>query len=219
MDIPPVSRKPGMPGSYAAQLYLVIMLPRIPLSLTLFTLLTAAASAQTVTGTVEGHVTDPTGAIAAAATVRAKEVSTGTSRSTRTNPEGFYSFAFVGLGDYELTVEAPGFQSQTGRVTVALNRTTVLNFRLAVAGVQESVTVSEAAPAIDLVSGQIRRSIEEHEIEAIPLGRNMLNLVPLLPGFQTNPTAGQNNPTLSSGSSASFNGTGTRSATFQTDGV
>jgi len=46
-----------------------------------------------------------------------------------------------------------------------------------------------------------------------------LNLAPLLPGFQTNPTAGQNNPTLSSGSSVSFNGTGTRSATFQTDGV
>ncbi len=72
---------------------------------------------------------------------------------------------------------------------------------------------------IDLASGQIRRSIEDEEINAIPLGRNMLNLAPLLPGFQTNPTAGQNNPTLSSGSSVSFNGTGTRSATFQTDGV
>src|SRR5713226_2260591 len=195
------------------------MRPRISPSLSLLALLTTAASAQTVTGTVEGHVTDPTGAMAAAATVRAKEVSTGTARSTRTNAEGFYTFAFVGLGDYELTVDAPGFQSQTGRVNVALNRTTVLNFRLAVAGVQESVTVSEAAPAIDLVSGQIRRSIEDDEINAIPLARNMLNLAPLLPGFQTNPTAGQNNPTLSSGSSASFNGTGTRSATFQTDGV
>ncbi len=113
------------------------MRPRISPSLSLLALLTTAASAQTVTGTVEGHVTDPTGAMAAAATVRAREVSTGTARSTRTNAEGFYTFAFVGLGDYELTVDAPGFQSQTGRVNVALNRTTVLNFRLAVAGVQE----------------------------------------------------------------------------------
>src|SRR5262249_51997909 len=86
-------------------------------------------------------------------------------------------------------------------------------------GVQENVTVSEAAPTIDLASGQIRRSMEEDEISAIPLGRNITNLAPLLPGFQTNPTSGQNNPTLSSGSSFSFNGTGTRSATFQTDGV
>src|SRR6266436_847108 len=192
---------------------------QISLRLAALAVLAAAANAQTVTGTVEGRVTDPAGAIAAAATVRAKEVSTGTARATRTNAEGFYEFAFVGLGDYELTVDAPGFQSQTGRVNVALNRTTVLNFRLAVAGVQESVTVSEAAPVIDLASGQIRRSIEDEEINAIPLGRNMLNLAPLLPGFQTNPTAGQNSPTLSSGSSVSFNGTGTRAATFQTDGI
>ena len=116
-------------------------------------------------------------------------------------------------------MDAPGFQTQSGKVNVALNRTTVLNFRMAVAGVQESVTVSEATPIIDLVSGQIRRSLEEQEIGAIPLGRNIVNLAPLLPGFQTNPTSGQNNPTLSSGSSVSFNGTGTRSATFQTDGV
>src|SRR6266478_9897438 len=148
---------------------------QVALRITAIALPTTAANAQTVTGAVEGHVTDPAGATVPAATVRAKAVSTGTARAAQTNSEGFYEFAFVGLGDYELTVDAPGFQSQTGRVNVALNRTTVLNFRMAVAGVQESVTVSEAAPAIDLVSGQIRRSIEEHEIEAIPLGRNMLD--------------------------------------------
>src|SRR5262249_37435554 len=133
--------------------------------------------------------------------------------------DGFYEFSYLASGDYELAVEAPQFERQTGKASVGLNRTVVVNFRLALAGVQEIVTVSEAGPAIDLVGGQVRRAIVASEITGIPLQRNIVNLAPLLSGFQTNPTAGQNNPTLSSGSSVSFNGTGTRAATFQTDGV
>jgi hypothetical protein len=197
----------------------MVMIARISLKVVFLTLLTAAAHAQTATGTVEGRVVDPAGAGVPGAAVHAKEASVGAVRMTLTNSDGFYEFSYLGPGDYELTVEAPRLEQQTGRASVALNRTTVLNFHLALAGVKESVTVSEAAPAIDLVSGQIRRSIEANEIAAIPLQRNIVNLAPLLPGFQTNPTASQNSPTLSSGSSVSFNGTGTRSVTFQTDGV
>jgi hypothetical protein len=193
--------------------------PAVSIKVVFLTLLAAAAYAQTATGVVEGRVVDPAGAVLPGAAVRAKEASTGTVRVTRTNSDGFYEFSYLGLGDYELTVEAARFQPRTGRASVELNRTTVLNFELALAGMQETVMVSEAAPAIDLVSGQIRRSLEADEIAAIPLQRNIVNLAPLLPGFQTNPTAGQNNPTLSSGSSVSFNGTGTRAATFQTDGI
>ena len=193
--------------------------PAISIKVVILTLLAAAAYAQTATGVVEGRVVDPAGAVLPGAAVRAKEASTGTVRATRTNSDGFYEFSYLGLGDYELTVEAARFQPRTGRASVELNSTTVLNFELALAGMQQTVMVSEATPAIDLVSGQIRRSLEADEIAAIPLQRNIVNLAPLLPGFQTNPTAGQNSPTLSSGSSVSFNGTGTRAATFQTDGI
>ena len=46
-----------------------------------------------------------------------------------------------------------------------------------------------------------------------------LSLAETFAGFQENPTSGQNNPTASSGSSINFNGTGTRGATFQINGV
>lgn len=197
----------------------VLMTARIVPKVVFLTLVTAAAHAQTSTGAVEGRVIDPTGAVVSGAAVRATEASTGTVRVTTTNSDGFYEFSYLGLGDYELTIESPKFEQQTRRANVALTRTTVLNFYLVLAGVKESVTVSEAAPAIDLVSGQIRRSLDASGIAAIPLQRNIVNLAPLLAGFQTNPTAGQNSPTLSSGSSVSFNGTGTRAATFQTDGI
>ncbi len=191
----------------------------MPAKAALLLLWTSAAFAQMVAGVIQGRVADSSGAVTPGAEVRAKEISTAAVRSTLTNSEGFYEFSYLAVGEYDLTVEAPKFTPQTGRARVELNRTTVLNFQLSVAGVQEHVVVSEAAPAIDLVSGQIRRSLDDDEIAAIPLQRTIINLAPLLPGFQTNPTSGQNSPTLSTGSSVSFNGTGTRGATFQTDGI
>lgn len=179
-----------------------------------------SAFSQTVTGTLEGRVTDPAGAVVPAVQVKVREISTGTARSSETNAEGLFQIPYLPLGTYEVSVEISGFQAQTARATIELNKTTVLNLNLAVAGTQQAITVSDAAPVVDVTSGQIRRSINEELIETIPIaGRDFRQLFRIIPGFQTNPTAGQDNFTLSSGSSASFNGTGTRSATFQTDGI
>jgi hypothetical protein len=141
-------------------------------------------------------------------------------RSTASNSEGRFLISYLPLGTYDVTVESAGFQPHTSRATIALNRTTVIDVSLAVAGSQQAITVSDAAPIVDVTSGQIRRSVNEELIGAIPItGRDFRQLFKIIPGFQTNPTSGQDNFTLSSGSSASFNGTGTRSATFQTDGI
>ena len=183
-------------------------------------LIALSMSAQTVTGTLEGRVTDPAGAVVPAAQIKIKEINTGTVRSSETNAEGFFQIPYLALGTYEVSIEAPGFQPQTSRATIELNRTTVLNVNIAVAGTQQAITVSDAAPVVDVTSGQIRRSVSEDLIDTIPIaGRDFRQLFRIIPGFQSNPTAGQDNFTLSSGSSASFNGTGTRSAIFQTDGI
>ena len=148
----------------------------VSLQVLAITMLSAVTYAQTVTGNVEGRVIDPAGAVVPGATVRAKEASTGALRATRTNSDGFYEFSYLRPGDYKLTRRSTRFERQSGRAGVTLNRTTLLNFQLALPGVRETVTVTESAPAIDLVSGQIRRSMESDEIAAIPLMRNIVNL-------------------------------------------
>jgi len=86
--------------------------------------------------------------------------------------------------------------------------------------VQASVTVNEAAQLIDVTSGQIGRSIEDAMLSQLPVsGRDFRAIISIFPGFQTNPSGGQNNYTLSSGSTVSFNGTGTRGTSFTTDGI
>jgi len=71
---------------------------QISLRLAALAVLAAAANAQTVTGTVEGRVTDPAGATVPAATVRAKEVSTGTARAAQTNSEASTNLLSSGSG-------------------------------------------------------------------------------------------------------------------------
>src|SRR5580704_743288 len=113
------------------------MVMRLPPKILLLALLTAVTYGQTVTGIVQGRVVDPVGRVMPGVVVRAKEAATGTIRTTLTNSDGFYEFSYLALGDYDVTVEAPRLNSQTGRASVELNRTTVLNFEFALAGVQE----------------------------------------------------------------------------------
>ncbi len=184
-------------------------------------LLTVAANPQTVTGTLDGRVTDQAGAVVPGVKITAKSPETGVERTTQSNEVGYFQLPFLPLGPYEVRAAAQGFTTViTKDVEVTLNKTTTISLVLKVSTVQESVTVSDVAPLIDLASGQVRRSIDTTLAGSLPIGgRSFLGLTRLLPGFQTNPTSGQDNYTLSSGSSVSFNGTGTRSTSFLTDGV
>lgn len=183
--------------------------------------LTGQLAAQTVTGSLSGHVTDSSGALVPNVRIMAKNMDTGASRQSISGSEGYYLIPFLPLGTYEVTAQLQGFSTVVHKnIAVTLNKTTSLDISLTPSTVQETVTVSEAAPLVDTTSGQVRRTLDDTFIDVLPSGgRNFLGLAPLLPGFQTNPTSGQNNYTLSSGSSVSFNGTGTRGTTFLTDGV
>ena len=76
-------------------------------------------------------------------------------------------------------------------------------------------------PPINTTNAEIKGSLNTQEILDKPTFNqgNFLTLAETFTGFQENPTSGQNNPTASSGSSINFNGTGTRGATFQINGV
>jgi hypothetical protein len=181
---------------------------------------------QTVTGTLSGTITDPTGALIPNARVTAKSTETTITRTGTTDGEGYFNMPFLPLGTYDVTVEAQGFTRtvKTG-VAVELNKNTVSNFQLTVSGSSTEITITGETPAIETTTGEIKHSIDEKRIEDTPLaGRNFISLVEQIPGFQISSfggeaSSGQNNPTNSSGSFAAFNGAGSRSTTFQIDGV
>jgi hypothetical protein len=184
---------------------------------------TLDAHAQTVTGTLSGHIADASGATVPRVSVRAVNENTGGVREAVTNDDGYFQINFLPIGTYDLSVVLKGFRTIDKKgVAIELNKTTVSDFRLEVATVETSVEVQGGeAPLIDTTTGEVKGTLNERQIDATPLaGRNFISLVEQIPGFQ--PAAfnnSSNNPTNSTGSYAAFNGQGTRSSTFQIDGV
>jgi outer membrane receptor protein involved in Fe transport len=184
-------------------------------------LMMTATAAQTVSGTLQGRVLDPSEGAIPGASIIAVELATRAERTTVTNDEGFYKLTFLPVGKYKVTYSIQGFSTVLHpEVEIGLNKTITLDVKMEIAAQSTVVTVTSEPPQIDLSSGEVKTSFTAEQIEDKPVAnRNMINLVNDVPGFQSNAVSGQNNPTASSGSSVQINGTGTRAATFQTDGV
>src|SRR5215207_2379294 len=88
----------------------------LSLLLLLFQFSTPVSTAQTTTSTIEGTVTDPTGAVIAGATVKASGTTLAVERSVTTDPEGFYRLAALPAGTYTLTVSQTGFSTQPSNI-------------------------------------------------------------------------------------------------------
>jgi hypothetical protein len=177
---------------------------------------------QTVTGTLQGTVSDSKGSVIPGADVVIRNMETGQERNLRTNSEGAYSAAFLPLGRYSISASANGFSKiAQENIEITLNQTRVVDFNLNPSGVTEAVIVTAETAPINTTNAEVKGSLNTREILDKPTFNqgNFLTLAETFTGFQENPTSGQNNPTASSGSSINFNGTGTRGATFQINGV
>ncbi|HXG82993.1 MAG TPA: carboxypeptidase regulatory-like domain-containing protein, partial [Pyrinomonadaceae bacterium] len=183
--------------------------------------LSSVAAAQTVTGTIKGTITDVNDAIVVGASVEIVNTETGLQRSLTTNEDGSYTATFLPLGRYRVTANQAGFGLvRRENVDVTLNQTIQADFRLD-PSVSAEVTITDEPPPINTTNAEVKGTLTTQEIEAKPTFNqsSFLSLAETFTGFQENPTNGQNNPTTSSGSSINFNGTGTRGATFQINGV
>jgi hypothetical protein len=126
------------------------------------------------------------------------------------------------VGRYSVTAKLTGFSTVVrAGVDVGLNQTRVADFQMKPASREETVTVVGASPPINTVNAEVKGALTSQQIADKPTLNpgSFLSLAEIFAGYQENPTSGQNNPTASSGSSINFNGTGTRGATFQINGV
>src|SRR5262244_3594614 len=93
------------------------------------TLLTADLSAQSIYGTLTGIVSDPSGAVVAGASIKLRDEQSGSQRDTTSNSDGYYTFASVPPGAYQLSVAAKGFEAFQ-RTGIALGGGDKLNFNV-----------------------------------------------------------------------------------------
>lgn len=153
----------------------------------------SAVRAQTTTGSIRGYVRDEGGAPAVNATVTARNLQMGVSRSTTTNESGFYNLPGLRPSAYALDVRRIGLSPQSRNVTVQIGQTIDANFSLTSAAAQLSTVSVVAAPAgTETRTSEVATNVSREQIENLPvLDRNFLDFAKLAPGI----TASQPNNT------------------------
>jgi hypothetical protein len=142
------------------------------------------------TGTIQGTVTDSTGAVVPRAAVRVLEVRTNALHNQTVTNSGFYSVAGLPPGTYVVTVAAQGFEShKQENVSVDALQVVGLDIQLAVGRAETTVTVSTAPTPINTTNATLGSSMETETYKALPLNmsnqpRDPTGFLQLSPGIE-----------------------------------
>jgi hypothetical protein len=132
-------------------------------------LFTGISSAQSTFGEFVGTVKDPSGAVVTSCTVTVKNLGTSVTRTTTTDSSGSYTVVNLEPGDYEITMEAAGFQKVTHRNLQLLSRQTVrIDGSMALASQAQTVEVA--------VQAEAPINTEVSNIAETKLGRELIDL-------------------------------------------
>jgi len=142
------------------------------------------------TDSLQGTVTDPSGAVIANAVVTATNTATNAVSTQKTSDAGFYSIAALRAGTYTVEVSGAGFQrlSQQNVVIDALAVATV-NLALTIGSNSDTVTVTEAPPQIETSNATLGQVMRNELYTSLPLAMNAgprdpTAFVALVPGVQ-----------------------------------
>jgi hypothetical protein len=139
-------------------------------------------------GSISGVVLDPSGAAVVNAKVDALNTATNARFETVTTSTGAYRLVALPVGIYNLTVQAPGFQSQVhSNLQIQTNQNAAVDMTLTVGNVAESVTVQAGVPLIQTESADVGVVVESKQFLDLPLTlgggiRNPSNFIRLSPG-------------------------------------
>lgn len=156
-------------------------------------LLSFSVSALAQNAQVTGRVSDQTGAIVQGAQIIITNISTGISRESVSNDEGYFTIPLLKPGEYRVSVRKEGFKplAQSG-VVLQVEQVARLDYTLETGAVTETVSVTaNTAAALETETSSLGKVVDQQRIQNLPLlGRNPYSLVALVPGAR--PSAGLN---------------------------
>ncbi len=139
----------------------------------------------------------------------------GIFRQVASNQDGSYFVTGIVPGVYRVVAELAGFKKyDRPNVLLEVGKTVTLDVALEVGNLEESITVTGAAPLVDLTSKQVGGNVSERELTELPNAtRNWLGFVGLLPGIQVQTTV-----ISFGGDTTNVNGQSSRNNNFPIDG-
>ena len=181
----------------------------------------ACAFGQTTisTGSIQGVVTDPSGAVLRGAKITITNRATRQTISTASNDAGAYTSGALTPGGYDVRIESSGFKTTVQSVVVEVNTTSTANIRLALGDSNQVVEVQAETVAVNTEQATVQGVLNAQQIENLPInGRNFMDLAQLEPGVQIQ-DGGTFDPTKNGFSSVSFGGRFGRTARIEVDGI
>ena len=141
----------------------------------------AIVQGQVTTATVYGNVTDGSGAQIPSAPVVIVNEETGSTQTATTNRTGEFTFTFLPVGRYSLTITATGFKEQTeSGIELTAGQRVRRTYALEIGSLTEKVTVTAGKPLVNTVNAEQLISHDTTEVREMPLARrdwtNLLNV-------------------------------------------
>ncbi len=171
------------------------------------------------TASLNGRITDASGAAIAGAEVTVTNSATEVKRSAQTDASGDFSIAGLSIsGAYRLTAKKEGFaERNVSEITLAAGTAAEINLELAVTGGQTKVTVTGEAGGVRTDSPELGDTLGQQQIEATPLINRRITYLPLL-NSANRPAINQGDVFMNQ-DLFTTNGTGRRQAWFEVDGA
>ncbi len=189
----------------------------------IISLLFVTASWAQSNGTIQGTVTDSSGASMPNVSVTVKNEGTNEERTIKTDGSGLYSAPALPVGTYRVEAQAPGFQKVAAPdLTLSVSSTVRQDFTLQVSSSSQTLEVTSAAPVINTSSTSVGQVIDKQTVQQIPLnGRHFTDLGLLVAGTVTPPASGFLSFPLRGQGSFAINTAGNREDTvnFMINGV
>ena len=162
---------------------------------------------------INGTVTDPSGALVSDAAVELRSADTGLRRQTVSNQNGIYEFSSLPVGSYTVGIAKPGFKPFTiQKVDVLFGQNRTLDARLEIGATSDAVEVTAAVDALNRTNAELGGVVEAPQIREIPVdGRNWATLMTLAPGAINTGDGAQR--------SIRFNGHSLDDSNFTFDGI
>jgi hypothetical protein len=208
----PTFRKAARPSAWALVLFVIS-----------FSLTAVKSFAQlSTTATINGTVTDPSGAVVSGATVTVTNTDTNTPTVTSSNSDGSYVVPGLAVGTYSVSVTRDGFQTYTvSGIQLHPAVTETVNGTLKLGSTSSTVEVSADLVQVETATVENSASVDAAQVSTLPLnGRNYQGLATLMPGVQ-NTSAGSALTTggRSTNNSLSVNGLAQNKTFYALDGI
>ncbi len=135
-------------------------------------------------GSINGAVTDSSGAAVAQVEVTAEGAALPTAQTTLSDAQGLYRFATLPSGTYKVTFKAPGFAVMVrDGIKLDIGFTATVNITMGVATQQQTVNVSGESPVVDISNTNLQNTFGSEQFQNIPSSRDVWALASETPGL------------------------------------